>query len=106
MLPRRAHGAAWHAERHHRRVEREVRHEGGRELVGRSCACRRERLSPFAVGHEVIAPRDQLARCVDAGLQVVEAARPVEVVRHVVFARPQQLHGLPADLGDPRGFDT
>ena len=39
-----------------------------------------------------IAERDQLARRVEAGLEVVEAARPVLVVGHVVFTRPQQLH--------------
>ena len=50
-------------------------------------------------------PRHELAAGVDAALQVVEAAGTVEVVPHVVFARPQQLHRRPADLlGDARGL--
>ena len=49
---------------------------------------------------------DQLARRVQPGLEVVEAARPILVVGHVVFSRPEQLHrharqpGLRALLGD------
>ena len=54
----------------------------------------------------MIAPGDDLARRVDAGLQVVQAAGTIVVVAHVVFARPQQLHRLAADLlRDGRGFD-
>ena len=80
-----------------RRVHREVRDESARELVGGNHRRR--------AGDE-IAERDQLARRVEPGLEVVVAARPVLVVGHVVFARPQQLHrharqpGLRPLLGD------
>ena len=42
---------------------------------------------------------------VDAALQEVEARGPVEVVPHVVFARPQQLDRRAHLLGDPRRLD-
>ena len=50
-------------------------------------------LVALAVADEVIVPRDELAGSVEAGLQVMEPAGPVEVVGHVVFARPEQLDG-------------
>ena len=60
----------------------------------------------FAEGDEVIAPGDELARRVDAALEVVEAAGPVEVVLHVVFARPQQLHRHAGLLRDRTAAST
>ena len=67
-----------------RGVHREVRDESSRELVGGNDRVR--------AGDEV-AERDQFARRVEPGLEVVEAARPILVVGHVVFSRPEQLHG-------------
>src|SRR5215207_4825430 len=48
------------------------------------------------------APRDELAAPVDGALKVVIARRTVEVVLHVVFARPQQLDRHAGLLRDPR----
>ncbi len=82
---RRAQRARRDVERRDRRgVRREVRDEASRELVGGNDRGR--------AGDEV-AERDQLARRVEPGLEVVEAARPILVVGHVVFSRPEQLHG-------------
>ena len=63
-----------------------------------------------------IAIRDELAVRVQPGLEEVVSGRAVLVVRHVVFARPQQLDrnarqpgGRPLfgdDPGDPRHFDV
>ena len=53
---------------------------------------------------EVIRPRDQLAGVVEAALERVEAADAIEVVLHVVFARPLQLHRHAGLLGDQRGL--
>ena len=41
---------------------------------------------------------------VDAALQIMEASGTIVIVRHVVLARPQQLHGLAYYLRDGRGF--
>ena len=51
------------------------------------------RMLAFAVADEVIAPGDDFARSIERGLQEMEAAGTIVVVRHIVFARPQQLHG-------------
>ena len=52
----------------------------------------------LAEGDEVVRHATSLPAGVDAALEEVEAAGPVEVVAHVVFARPQQLdrHAAPA----------
>ena len=65
----------------------------------------RRAVALVAERHEVVAPRDELAARVDAALEVVEARRTIEVVLHVVFARPQQLHGNAGLLRDPRRLD-
>ncbi len=53
----------------------------------------------------MVLPGDQGTGRVDAAFEVVEAGGPIEVVAHVVFTRPQQLHRDADDAGDPRGFD-
>ena len=87
--------------------DQHVLDEAARELVGGNDGVR--------AGDE-IAIRDQLAARVQAGLEEMEAGRAVLVVRHVVFARPQQLdrharqpRGRPLlgdDPGDPRHLDV
>ena len=52
----------------------------------------------------MIAPRDELARRVDAALEEMEAGGAVVVVRHVVFARPLQVHRHAGRLRDLRGL--
>ena len=77
----------------------------GTKRAGNSSApmlARGGELLALAEGDEVIAPRDQLAGGVDAALEEVEAGGTVEVVPHVVFARPQQLDRHADLLGDPR----
>ena len=64
--------------------------EGRREFVLVDLRLRRE-VGALAVGDVMVLPRDQLAAGVDAGLEVVQAAGPVVVVAHVVFAGPEQL---------------
>jgi hypothetical protein len=50
-------------------------------------------------------PNDEIARRVEAALEVVVAGGPVEVVAEIVFARPQQLDRRAVHLArDPRGF--
>ena len=61
-------------------------------------------LVALPVADEVIVPGDDLAGGVQAGLEVMEAARTVEIVRHVVFASPQELDRHADGLGDPGGF--
>ena len=56
--------------------------ESSRELVGRHHGVRAADEVPIG---------DELAARIESGLEVVRARRPVLVVRHVVFARPQQL---------------
>ena len=53
----------------------------------------------------MIAPRDQFAARIDPALQEMKACRTIEVVRHVVFARPQKLHRHANLFGDRRGLD-
>src|SRR5690242_15838869 len=56
--------------------------------------------------HEMIAPGNQFAGRIETGLQEVEPRGTIEVMMHVVFARPQQFHGRAVYLfGDVRGFD-
>ena len=52
----------------------------------------------------MILPRAELARRVDGALEEVEAARAIEVVAHVVFTRPAELHRHADLLGDDRRF--
>ena len=63
-------------------VTEHVVDEASRELVGRHHGVR---------AADEVAIGDELAVRVESGLEVVRARRPVLVVRHVVFARPQQL---------------
>jgi hypothetical protein len=55
--------------------------------------------------NEVAAPRGQLTVGVEPAGEPVEAAGPVEVVTHVVFARPLQLDRHADDLRDPGRLD-
>ena len=96
-----------HAERDQRRLEVEVRDEARGELDAGDVRGVREALVArrvVAVADEVVVPRHELAGRVDARLQEVEAARPVVVVTHVVFARPQHLHRHADLLGDGGRF--
>ena len=107
---------------HQRRVERKVRNEARRELTAAdSCAGTERRgrtgrvwrggsggggeLLGVAERDEVILPRDDLSTGVHRAGEVVEAGGAIEVVVHVVFARPQQLHGRrasPSRCAPPR----
>ena len=83
-------------------------HEPRRELDAVDVRRVREALDAALVvaeADEVVAPGDQLAGRVDAGLQEVEAAGTVVVVPHVVFTRPQQLHRHADLLRDRRRLD-
>ncbi len=54
----------------------------------------------------MIAPGDERARGIDAPLEEMESRGAVQVVPHVVFARPQELHWRAVDHpGDPRALD-
>src|SRR4029450_13897251 len=53
----------------------------------------------------MIAPANDLARFIEAGLQILKAARSIEVVTHVVFARPEKLDRGIDLLRDPRRLD-
>ena len=53
----------------------------------------------------MIAERDDLALRIHARLEVVEAARAIDTVLHVLPAVPHQLHGLADLLRDGGGFD-
>ena len=53
----------------------------------------------------MIPERDQLTVGVHAALEEVEAGRAIEIVPHVVFAGPQQLHRGADDFGDPGCLD-
>src|SRR3954468_24619284 len=85
-------------------MQRIVRDEALRELGGAHGARRDEALA-VAIADEVVLPRDQLARGVEAGLEVLPAAGAIVVVLHVVLAGPEQLHGDSGLLGEVRGFD-
>src|SRR6266496_4381297 len=50
----------------------------------------------------MIAPRNELARRIDTASEVVETGRPIEVVLHVVFTRPQELDRHARLFGDRR----
>src|SRR4029078_3997039 len=87
VAARGSHGSGGNAEGHVGRAEEVVRDEAGGELFRNNVGGSGEALA-FAVADEVVAPGDQLSGCVDAALQVMEAAGTIEVVRHVVFAGP------------------
>ena len=53
----------------------------------------------------MIAPRDKIAGRVHAGFQIVIASGAVEIMAHIVFAGPQQLHGRAGYFRDPCAFD-
>ena len=75
----------------------------GKFLVGQVATADRV----LAVGgerYEVIAPGDEFAFGIDAAGERVESARAVEVVRHVLLARPHELHGSGEALRDGAGF--
>ena len=55
-----------------------------------------------AKAHEVVTPRNELARTVHAGLEEMKTSGPVMIVAHVVFARPQHLDRNADLLGDGR----
>src|SRR5204863_6995141 len=61
-------------------------------------------LRAFAEADEMIPPRDELARRIEAALEVHESRRTICVMMHVVFARPQQLHWAADDFRHPRRF--
>src|SRR3970282_2154469 len=58
----------------------------------------------FTVADEVIPPRHETPGRVHAGLEEVEPSWPIVVVAHVVFARPQHLHGHANLLRDGSGL--
>ena len=65
----------------------------------------RRELLALAERDVVLAPRDQIARRVEPALEEVEAGGTIEVVPHVVFARPHELDRRPVhDARDPRRF--
>src|SRR5262245_2966440 len=75
-------------ERHARHVEHVVRYIASGEFS------RTHRTARRAVErHEMVAPRRELALCVDAAREIVEACDAIWIVRDVVLARPQQLDG-------------
>ena len=106
VAARRAQRVDRDAHRHERRVEAEVGHEAGRELLGRDVGGRHELLA-LAERHEVVRARRRGGPTASTPrLEGVEPARAVEVVLHVVLARPQQLDRRAAHLArDPRGLD-
>ena len=59
---------------------------------------------PSPKAHVVIAPGDQFARSIHAALQVMEPGGTIEIVRHIVFTGPQELHRHAGLLGDPGGL--
>jgi hypothetical protein len=85
---RRAPRPGWNRERQLGLRDPHVRQQQGGELVGTEIAAAGRLLSVLAEGDEMIRPRDQLAVAVETALERMEAADPVEVVLHVVFAGP------------------
>ena len=82
-----------------------LRHERRREFVGSDAGRRRELLA-FAETDEVIAPAVMRPDASTPALKRVEPARPVVVVLHVVFTRPQHLDRRASQLArDPRGLE-
>ena len=79
------------------------RQEAGGELGAGHVGRGREGLA-LAVARVVAGPRGDATRGVEPATQLVEAARAVEVVAHVVFARPLQLHRCADHARNPRGF--
>ena len=106
IAARRAMRTRRHTERHQRRLEVVVRDKaGGNSTPG----IRRVReallaLRVVAVADEVIAPRHELAGRIDTSLQEMESSRPIVVMMHVVFTRPQHLDRHTDLLGDGRSF--
>ena len=62
-------------------------------------------LLSFAEGDEVLAPGDDFAVAVEAGLEPVIAAGTIGVVSDVVFARPKKLDGHTGLFREPCSFD-
>ena len=61
----------------------------------------------IAERHEMISPGHEFARRIDPALEEMEPGRPVEIVGHVVFARPQKLDrgaGLTRLRPSPSGY--
>src|SRR6185312_7501478 len=81
----------------------EIRNEARRKL-GCLNARGRGELFSLAVTDKVIAPGDDFARPIYRALQKMEAAGTIVVVRHIVFARPQQLDRNTGRFGDVRRF--
>ena len=98
VAARRAQGAGRHAERHQRRLEREVRDEARRKLGRPECCaeCRRT-AAPSPKLTKWFCHATSFPAASTPPLRKWKPAGPVEVVTHVVFARPQQLHRRAAD---------
>ena len=96
--PERAGG---NAQRHHRRVEREVRQVARGELGVGHVRGRRELLDRTE-GDEVVPEAGQRPAGVETGGERVVPAGPVDVVLEVVLAGPEKLHRDAGLAGDPR----
>src|SRR5581483_3142181 len=59
---------------------------------------------PFAVTDVVIPPGDEFAVLVYSPSQILESARTIVIVLHIVFARPQHLDRRADGPGDPGGL--
>ncbi len=98
------HGAAGGGERQQRLAETEALGQQSGELVLVDVASGHGVFGIGAEADEVILPGGELAGRVDGAFERVEAADAVEVVPHVVFARPLELHRRADVPGDERGF--
>src|SRR6185369_10546244 len=74
-----------------------------REFVGSDLGGAGELLA-LAEADEVILPGRHFAARIDSRFQVMETGRTIMIVRHVVFASPQEFHGLAHLLGDGGGL--
>ena len=101
---RRAQGPRRHAQRHERGLDQAVVDEPRRELVPRHARARREIIAR-AKADEVVAPGGELAVGAQARLQIMEPARPVEVVAQVVLPCPDEFDRPAGVTRDGRSLD-
>src|SRR4051794_7556114 len=85
-------------------MQRIIRYETLRKLRGPHRARRYETLT-LAITDEVIAPSDQLARLIEPGFQILKASGTIVIVRHIVFAGPEELNRYTHFFRDVRCLD-
>ncbi len=80
-----------------RLAQAKIRHQACGIMIGRKIRTG-DRLAIGAKGNEMVIESDHPAARIDTRLEMMPGGGTVEVVPHVIFAGPLQLHGRPVSL--------